>query len=98
MKLLLSTLGLCDLGYIVSLRLVSIYFVKLGFVNQYLIYKLLFFTFKDHLFQAPINIFVKSQLENIPCFVASLCCNYSSHRSVQKQPDNTSEWCGCVPK
>lgn len=61
MKLLLSTLGLCDLDYILSLRLASISFVKLGFVNQYLIHKLLFFTFKDHLHQASVNIFVKSQ-------------------------------------
>lgn len=58
-----------DLDYILLLRLASISFVKLGFVNQYLIHKLLFFTFKDHLYQAPINIFVKSQIENIPCFV-----------------------------
>lgn len=91
MKLLLCTLGLCDLDYIHSLRLDSISFVKLGFVNHYPIHKL-FFTFKDHLHQAPINIFIKSQIENIPCFVAHTVSVVTIQVTFQYKSSRQYKW------
>lgn len=93
MELLSFTLGLCHLNYIPSLILASISFVKLGFVNQYLIYKL-FFIFKGHLEQASVNIFVKRQIVNTPGFVDLMV----SVVTIQVCPAVQVKVCGCVPK